>query len=124
MAGEPLEFCGYELSVSAQGAPPVKGTSSGPAGSLLVSSSVALRVPVAVGLKLTLSVHVAPGATAAPRQPSLGTTKSDGSGPMSCALVTLSGPSPVLVMVRVCGALVVPTARGAKPVRDDWLALA
>src|SRR5947209_3370950 len=74
--------------------------------------SVALRIPVASGVKLTLIVQLAPGATEpAPLGQVLpaAKAKSAACAPVMVMLVRFSGALPLLVRVTVCAALVVPT---------------
>src|SRR5437879_7873769 len=74
--------------------------------------TVAARTPVAAGVKLTLSVQLAPGATEpAPVGQVLpaAKAKSAACAPVMVMLVRFSGAPPLLVRVTVCAALVVPT---------------
>ena len=67
---------------------------------------LALRVPVALGLKFTSSVHVAPGAiTPKPGHPPelKNAEKSNGFVPVLLFTVTVTETAPVLVIVKVCG---------------------
>ena len=57
------------------------------------------------GIKRTLSVHVPPGESVAPRQPSLVTTKSS---PPTATVVMVSGSVPTFVTVTWLGALTLP----------------
>src|SRR5437764_15173523 len=63
-----------------------------------------VRVPVAVGVKVTLMAQLAPAATDVPQV--LVCMKS----PLATMLVTLSATFPVLFSVTVCAALVVPSS--------------
>jgi hypothetical protein len=65
--------------------------------------SVPLRVPVAVGLKVTVIGQLAPAASV------LGQVLVWAKSPLAVIDVIVSGPVPVLLSVTVCGALVVPT---------------
>src|SRR3989475_7468062 len=74
--------------------------------------SVALRIVVASGVKMTLIVQLAPGATEpAPVGQVLSAVmpKSAACAPVMVMLVRFSGAPPLLVRVTVCAALVVPT---------------
>ena len=72
--------------------------------SLMVTAPV--RVPVAVGLKLTAIVQLAPAATVVPQVPPLAEAKS----PLKRGLpLNVRVALPVLVSVTDCGVLVVPT---------------
>jgi len=65
--------------------------------------NVPVRLPLEVGAKTTLIVHLAPAGTEAPHESvcvKLGPT---------AILLMVSGAAPALVSVIVCGALVVPT---------------
>jgi hypothetical protein len=73
-------------------------------------TSVALRAPAAVAVKVMLIVQDA--LTASVMEPVgqlLVWAKSPGFVPLSAMLLMLSGAVPVLVSVIVCAALVVPT---------------
>jgi hypothetical protein len=67
---------------------------------------VALRAPLAVGLKLTVTAQLAPAATDAPHV--LVATKSPLLAPETATLATAKAAVPVLLRVSVCTALVVP----------------
>src|SRR5437899_10972193 len=74
--------------------------------------TVAARTPVAGGVKLTLIVQLAPGATEpAPVGQVLpaAKAKSAACAPVMVMLVRLSGAASLLVSVTFCAALVVPT---------------
>src|SRR5256712_8721561 len=74
--------------------------------------TVAARTPVAAGVKLTLIVQLAPGATEpAPVGQVLpaAKAKSAACAPVMVMLVRFSGAPPLLVSVTFCAALVVPT---------------
>src|SRR2546422_9423591 len=74
--------------------------------------TVAARTPVAAGVKLTLIVQLAPGATEpAPLGQVLpaAKAKSAACAPVMVMLVRFSGASPLLVSVTFCSALVEPT---------------
>src|SRR2546422_542082 len=75
-------------------------------------AAVAVRAPVAAGVKLMLIVQLAPGATEpAPVGQVLpaAKAKSAACAPVMVMLVRFSGVPPLLVSVRFCAALVVPT---------------
>src|SRR5438445_2160089 len=74
--------------------------------------TMAARTPVAAGVKLTLIVQLAPGAT----EPALlgqvlpaVMPKSAGCAPVMVMLMRFSGAPPLLVSVTFCAGLVVPT---------------
>src|SRR5438132_160103 len=74
--------------------------------------TVAARTPVAAGVKLTLIVQLAPGATEpAPvgQVLSAAKAKSAACAPVMVMLVRFSGAPPLLVSVTLCAGLVVPT---------------
>src|SRR2546422_6040444 len=74
--------------------------------------TVAARAPVASGVKLTLIVQLAPGATEpAPvgQVLSAAKAKSAACAPVMVMLVRFSGAPPLLVSVTFCAGLVVPT---------------
>src|SRR5439155_59393 len=73
--------------------------------------TVPVRVPVVVGVKLTLIVQLAPAATAVPQVPSPSIATES---PLIVMLLIVSVAFPVLVSVTDCVALVVPTAWLAK----------
>src|SRR5207237_3765909 len=83
---------------------PVRLTDCGLPAALSVMVIAPVRVPVAVGVKVTLMAQLAPAATDVPQV--LVCTKS----PLATMLVTLSAAVPVLVSVTVCTALVVLTS--------------
>jgi len=85
---------------------PVRETVWGLPGALSVIESEAVSVPWAVGLNVTLMVHVAPAATLEPQV--LVSEKSDALLPLRLTLVMVSVAAPVLVRVTVCEALDVP----------------
>src|SRR3954462_8347769 len=68
-----------------------------------------VRVPKVVGVKLTLRVQEAPGASVAGQ--SLVCAKS---GPLTATPATCRSANPELVSVAVCAALVVPISRAGK----------
>ena len=72
--------------------------------------SDAARLPLAIGVKVTLMAHEAPAATELPQL--LAWAKSPALTPESPMLVTVKAPLPELVRVTVCAVLAVPT---------DWL---
>ena len=76
-------------------------------GALSVISTEALRIPAAVGVKVTVIVHWTPGAKGEEERQVLVSAKSPASVPVMLMLVMVVVLSP-LVSVTVCGALVVP----------------
>ena len=70
--------------------------------------NVPVRVPVAVGEKVTLMVQLLPTASLA------GQSFVSAKSPVMVMLVTFSGVAPGLLTVTTCAALVVPTFRAAK----------
>ena len=72
-----------------------------------VTFRVAKRLPLAVGVKVTLNVQLVPAATEVPQ--SLVCAKSPGFGPVIPIPVMVNGEPPVFVNVKFCGALVAPT---------------
>src|SRR5215471_12516875 len=83
---------------------PVKATVCGLVGALSLNVNVPLRTPIRVGVKVTLTVQLAPGATVVP-QVLLPMVKS----PLMLILLTLSVPAPVFVSVTTFAGLVVPS---------------
>ncbi len=73
---------------------------------------VAVRAPLAEGVKVTLTVQLPPAATELPQV--LVWAKSPALVPVKARLVTLKAALPELVRVTVCAVLVEPTARLAK----------
>ena len=95
------------LTVMAWHAPvPVRATACGLAGALSEKLSEALRLPMADGVKVRLTVHVSLGVTVAPVQWSV-LAKSVALVPFSATDETVRFAVPVLVSVMVCAALVV-----------------
>src|SRR5947209_3062997 len=91
---------------------PASDTDCGLPGASSVMVTVAVRAPVAAGVKLMLIVQLAPGATEpAPVGQVLpaAKAKSAACAPMMVMLVRFSGAPPLLVRVTVCAGLVVPT---------------
>src|SRR2546422_733581 len=91
---------------------PARDTDCGLPAALSVMFTVAARTPVAAGVKLTLIVQLAPGATEpAPVGQVLpaAKAKSAACAPVMVMLVRFSGAPPLLVSVTFCAALVVPT---------------
>src|SRR2546428_2550497 len=93
---------------------PVGGTDCGLPGASSVMVTVAVRAPVAAGVKLMLIVHRARGVI----EPAVvgwvlpaAKAKSAACAPVMVMLVRFSGVPPLLVSVRFCAALVVPTDR-------------
>src|SRR3989454_8522592 len=100
--------------MAAAGATPVpaRDTDCGLPAASSVMFTVAARAPGAAGVKLTLIVQLAPGATEpAPLGQVLpaAKAKSAACAPVMVMLVRFSGASPLLVSVTFCAALVVPT---------------
>src|SRR3989454_3839805 len=90
---------------------PVRVIVCGLPGASSTMFSMALRIPVASGVKLTLIVQLAPGATEpAPLGQVLpaAKAKSAACAPVMVMLVRFSGAPPLLVSVTFCAALVVP----------------
>src|SRR2546426_837470 len=91
---------------------PASAPDCGLPGASSVMVTVAVRAPVAAGVKLMLIVQLAPGATEpAPVGQVLpaAKAKSAACAPVMVMLVRFSGVPPLLVSVRFCAALVVPT---------------
>src|SRR5436309_3861332 len=84
---------------------PSRRTECGPP-ALSVKTRDALRPPSAAGVKVTLYVWLAPGASV-PGPPVK--AKSPGFPPARLTPLIVRGAVPVLLTVRLCGALVVPT---------------
>jgi hypothetical protein len=90
---------------------PERETEGAVPGALLVTLREAVRVPRAVGVKVTLMVQDALTASVLdPVGQLLIWAKSPGFVPLSAMLVMLRGAVPVLVTVIVCAVLVVPTS--------------
>ena len=85
---------------------PVKETFCGLPLALSVTIRVPDRLPVAVGVKVTLKVQLAPGATLTPQV--FVCAKSVLLAPVM-AMLRVSGALPLFDSVTACGALVVPT---------------
>src|SRR5207245_857479 len=91
---------------------PASETDCGLPAASSVMFTVVARAPVAAGVKLTLIVQLAPGATEpAPVGQVLpaAKAKSAACAPMMVTPLRSSGPLPLLVRVTVCAGLVVPT---------------
>ena len=100
-----LKFVADKLTMGAGAAPvPVRLMVCGLPAMLSVIVTAPVRMPVAVGVNVTLMVQLAPAATDVPQV--LVCMKS----PLATMLVTLSAAVPVLVSVTVCTALVVLTS--------------
>ena len=84
---------------------PMSVTICGLPGAESVTATSALRTPAAVGVKVTVIVHVAPAGSAAGQL--LVSAKSSGSAPVRAMLEIVCGVSP-FVSVTVCVWLVVP----------------
>jgi len=87
---------------------PLKLTACGLLEALSVKFSEALRLPVADGVNVTLTVQVLLGVTVAPVQVSARLAKSVAFAPPNVTVVTMRLPVPVLVTVSAWAALVVP----------------
>jgi hypothetical protein len=74
---------------------------------LSVTVSVAVRVPAAVGVKVTLIVQLAPAASELPQL--FDSAKSPGLVPVIATLAMVAGPVPVLVSVTTWSGPVTPT---------------
>ena len=87
---------------------PSRGTVCGLPAALLLIITVPLRVPVAVGVKVTLKAQLAPGASVAGSVPQVFVwAKSPLLVPTIVIPVMVKVPSPLFVSVTVCGGLVV-----------------
>ena len=86
---------------------PERATLCGLPGALSLTLTFALRLPVAVGLKLAVIVHVA--FTASDAGQSFDCAKSLGFVPVSVTPLIVSGAVPLFRSVEVCAALVEPT---------------
>src|SRR5205807_10115469 len=96
------DVCSSDLRLTPGAAPvPVRLTDCGLPAALSVMVIAPVRVPVAVGVKVTLMAQLAPAATDVPQV--LVCMKS----PLATMLVTLSATVPVLVSVTDCATLVV-----------------
>jgi hypothetical protein len=93
---------------------PESGTLWGVAGALSAMSRLAVRVPVALGVKVTDKVQLDEGAIVAPLHVSADLAKSAAFAPDSVTLLTISGAFPVFWTVMVCAVLVVPVFWEAK----------
>ena len=93
---------------------PLRGTLTGPAGSSLATTSEPAAAPPAVGAKVTLTEQVGPpGTSEAPRQGDAAeSTAMNGAGAVTELMVWATPP--LLAMVTICAALVVPVVWGAK----------
>jgi len=109
----PKERLAGERPIPAGAAPvPERATLWGLPLALSLTLTDAVRVPLAVGVKVTLIVHVFPAATELPQV--LIWAKSPALVPVIVILVMLKGALPVLPRLTVWAALVVPTAWLAK----------
>ena len=93
---------------------PVKLTAWGLSGALSEKLSVAVRLPMPVGVNVTLTVHEELGRIAAELQVSADLAKSPAFAPAMVTVVKLRSRIPVLVTVIVWEALAVPAAWCAK----------
>ena len=82
---------------------PIRLTVCGVPAALSLIVNVPVRVPLAVGVKVTLSVQVDPAATPFPQ------LSVSAKSPLAEMLVMCNGAVPLLERFTVCGALVVPT---------------
>jgi len=82
---------------------PLRETICGLPAALSLMDTSPVRVPVAVGVKVTLMVQLAAAATLPPHV--LLAAKS----PLATMLEIARGPVPLFVSITICGALVVPT---------------
>jgi hypothetical protein len=87
---------------------PLNGIVCGLFGALSVMVTDPYRLPLAVGVKVTLIIQVAPGARVVPQE--LVCAKS----PLAATLVKVKGEPPIFVKKRDCGALLEPTDWGEK----------
>ena len=82
---------------------PLRATFRVPDGTLLGTTSCAVRAPAAAGLKVTVTVQLAAGARVAPLQVLAGAaaagTKSAALAPLEDTVPTVTGLPPVLVTV-------------------------
>jgi len=77
---------------------------------LVLTVTVAVRVPRAVGVNVTPTVQVAPAASVlVPLGQLLARAKSPAAVPLNVILLKLSAAVPLLLTVMICAALVVPT---------------
>jgi hypothetical protein len=99
------------MSVTAGWLPlPLSGTVCGLPGALSVTERLALRLPVALGLKLTEIEQLAPGARVEGESGQVFVcAKSPASAPVIPIELIVSAPLPELVRVTLCAELVVPT---------------
>ena len=88
---------------------PLRLTDCGLPAALSVKVRVALRPPLAVGVKVTPTEHVPPDATGTPEQVSLLIAKSLGFAPPIVTVETVRFAVPLLVTVSACAALGAPT---------------
>jgi hypothetical protein len=96
--------------VAAFVAAPLRFTVSGLVAALSATLRTATRLPVAVGVKVTVKPQLPFGSIVLPLQLSAPTAKSAGLAPPIVIELTTSDPVPVLDTVTVCGALVENTA--------------
>lgn len=87
---------------------PVNVTLCGLDGALSANCNVAVRIPVAVGVNVIPTVHVALAATVAPLQVFVAIAKSPAFVPLIVAVVTFKVAFPVFCTVTVVAALVLP----------------
>jgi hypothetical protein len=89
---------------------PLRATLCGLFAALSVIVRLAVLVPLAVGVKVTLTAQLPFGITVAPVQVSALLPKSLAFVPVSPTLVIVRFPDPVLVTVSVCAVLFVPSS--------------
>jgi hypothetical protein len=91
---------------------PESATVCGLPDALVVTVSVPVRAPLAIGVKVTSIVHVAPTASEAPHG------DVNAKSPLTVIEVIVSAPGPLFVRVTVCAGLVVVTVRAANESED------
>ena len=106
--------------VAAGGVEPLSETLCGLFGASSVMVSEAARVPMAEGVNVTFIVQLAAGATIAPMQLPPAMAKSPAFVLVMVTLEMFNVAVPLLVRVTGVGALVVPTACGAKVTLDGF----
>lgn len=99
-----VRFAGFKLTMGAALPVPVSETACGLLAALSVMVKVPRAPPPAVGVKVTLTVHSPPAATADAQ------VLVSANGPETATLLTVNEAVPLLVIVTTCAALVVLTA--------------